>query len=59
MPAIHTFRLYFVGAELMVSTSQLSIFVRRWKPSVYEFGPFEEIILNQQTLEELKEKVRM
>ncbi|OWF37661.1 ubiquitin carboxyl-terminal hydrolase 47-like [Mizuhopecten yessoensis] len=45
------------GPELMVSTSQLSIFVRRWKPSAFEFGPFEEIILCQQTLEELKEKL--
>lgn len=45
------------GPELMVSTSQLSVFVRRWKPSAYEFGPFEEIILYQQTLDELTEKL--
>lgn len=45
------------GPEEMTSTSQLAIFVRRWRPSTYELDPFQEIILSSQTVDDLKEKI--
>lgn len=45
------------GPEEMTSTSQLAIFVRRWRPSMYELDPFQEIILSSQTVDDLKEKI--
>ena len=41
----------------MLSSAQLAVYARRWWPSKFEIGPFEEVLIKQQTLEELKEKV--
>ncbi|XP_071112786.1 ubiquitin carboxyl-terminal hydrolase 47-like [Haliotis cracherodii] len=43
--------------ELMTSMSQLALYIRRWHPSTYEIDPFQEIVLNQQTVEELKLRI--
>lgn len=45
------------GPEQVKSTSQLSLFVRRWRTSTYKLEPFQEVILSQQTTEHLKEKL--
>ncbi|XP_061169219.1 ubiquitin carboxyl-terminal hydrolase 47-like isoform X6 [Saccostrea echinata] len=45
------------GPEEMNTTSQLAIFVRRWRPSTYELDPFQEVILSSQTVDDLKEKI--
>ena len=46
------------GVERMVQASQLSVYVRRWRPSQYTVGPFEEIILDDnQSIHALKCKV--
>lgn len=38
--------------------NQLSVYVRRWFPSDYSVGPFQEIVLDDnQSIEHLKEKV--
>lgn len=43
--------------EQVKSTSQLSLFVRRWRTSTYKLESFQEVILSQQTTEHLKEKL--
>ncbi|XP_061169220.1 ubiquitin carboxyl-terminal hydrolase 47-like isoform X7 [Saccostrea echinata] len=45
------------GPEEMNTTSQLAIFVRRWRPSTYELDLFQEVILSSQTVDDLKEKI--
>lgn len=49
--------LIVVGPELMLSSAQLAIYLRRWCPSKYELGPFEEVVITEQTVEELKKRV--
>jgi len=44
--------------ETMVSSSQLAVYLRRWSPGRYELGPFEEVIISEHTVEQLKTKVR-
>ena len=41
----------------MTSSSQLAIYVRRWQPSKYELGPFQEVVIQEQTVDQLREKV--
>lgn len=36
-----------------------SVYVKRWHPSKYELGPFEEVILRDNTLTELKSQVQV
>ncbi|XP_035663404.1 ubiquitin carboxyl-terminal hydrolase 47-like isoform X1 [Branchiostoma floridae] len=43
--------------EAMVSMQQIAVFVRRWFPTEYKLGPFQEIIIEGQNVEELKERI--
>lgn len=38
--------------------SQLAVLTRRWSPSTMKLGPFQEVILENSSVDELKEKVR-
>lgn len=37
--------------------SQLAVLTRRWTPATMKLGPFQEVILESSSVEELKEKV--
>ncbi|KAK6187315.1 hypothetical protein SNE40_005373 [Patella caerulea] len=39
------------------SSSQLALYVRRWRPSLYQFECFQEVVLNHETVDELKSKI--
>jgi ubiquitin carboxyl-terminal hydrolase 47 len=41
----------------MTSIHQVAIFLRRWRPSKYEVGPLEEIVLDSNNVSELTQKV--
>lgn len=41
----------------MKSMSQLAVLTRRWSPATMKLGPFQEVILESSSVEELKEKV--
>uniref|UniRef100_A0A672IF71 Ubiquitin carboxyl-terminal hydrolase 47 n=1 Tax=Salarias fasciatus TaxID=181472 RepID=A0A672IF71_SALFA len=43
--------------EKMKSMSQLAVLTRRWNPSTMKLGPFQEVILESSSVEELKEKL--
>lgn len=43
----------------MKSMSQLAVLTRRWSPATMKLGPFQEVILESSSVEELKEKVRL
>jgi ubiquitin carboxyl-terminal hydrolase 47 len=43
--------------EKVISSDQLVLFVRRWCPSNLELQPFQEVLLDGSTVEELKTKV--
>lgn len=43
--------------EKVTSTSQLVLFVRQWCPSTLTLKPFEEIVMDTTTVEELKRKI--
>uniref|UniRef100_A0A3B3I6T5 Ubiquitin carboxyl-terminal hydrolase 47 n=1 Tax=Oryzias latipes TaxID=8090 RepID=A0A3B3I6T5_ORYLA len=43
--------------EKMKSMSQLAVLTRRWSPSTMKLGPFQEVILESSSVEELKEKL--
>ncbi|KAL4232665.1 Ubiquitin carboxyl-terminal hydrolase 47 [Mactra antiquata] len=43
--------------ETMLSSSQIAIYTRRWYPSKYELGPFEEVVISEQTVDKLKQKI--
>ncbi|XP_024942209.1 ubiquitin carboxyl-terminal hydrolase 47 isoform X2 [Cephus cinctus] len=43
--------------EVVTDPEQMLIFVRRWSPSKMQLGPFQEIVLNGNSIEELKEKL--
>ena len=45
------------GPERLVEKSQLSLYIRRWWPSTYEIGPFSELILDDNSIEDLRRKV--
>lgn len=45
------------GAEQVTSKSQVAVFCRRWNPSKFQLDPFEEIILENRTVNELKSKL--
>lgn len=45
------------GPETMLSSSQIAVYVRRWLPSKYKLGPFEEVVLTEQTVSELKKRI--
>ncbi|XP_023222408.1 ubiquitin carboxyl-terminal hydrolase 47-like [Centruroides sculpturatus] len=45
------------GAEQVTSKSQVAVFCRRWNPSKFQLDPFEEIILENRTINELKSKL--
>ncbi|CAH2325585.1 ubiquitin carboxyl-terminal hydrolase 47 isoform X1 [Pelobates cultripes] len=43
--------------EKMKSMSQLSIFTKRWRPSELKLDPFQEIVLETNNVDELREKI--
>ena len=43
--------------EQMRTPTQMQVYVRRWSPSKYTIGPFQEVILDSANPEELKKKV--
>uniref|UniRef100_A0A8C5Q3U5 Ubiquitin carboxyl-terminal hydrolase 47 n=1 Tax=Leptobrachium leishanense TaxID=445787 RepID=A0A8C5Q3U5_9ANUR len=43
--------------EKMKSMSQLSIFTRRWRPSQLKLDPFQEVVLETNNVDELREKI--
>uniref|UniRef100_H2V6L9 Ubiquitin carboxyl-terminal hydrolase 47 n=1 Tax=Takifugu rubripes TaxID=31033 RepID=H2V6L9_TAKRU len=44
-------------SEKMKSMSQLAVLTRRWSPSTMKLGPFQEVILENSSVDELKEKL--
>lgn len=47
-----------VAADLMVHPTQMQVYLRRWRPSSYVVDPIQEIILDENTLEHLRKRVR-
>lgn len=47
----------FIGVEKMKSMSQLAILSRRWRPSEMKLDPFQEVVLESSSVDELREKV--
>lgn len=45
------------GAEQMKSMSQLAILSRKWRPSEMKLDPFQEVVLESSSVDELKEKL--
>ncbi|KAM4720713.1 ubiquitin carboxyl-terminal hydrolase 47 isoform 1-T1 [Rhinophrynus dorsalis] len=43
--------------EKMKSMSQLSLFTRRWRPSQLKLDPFHEVVLESNSVDELREKL--
>lgn len=43
--------------EKVTSTNQLVLFLRRWCPSTLTLKPFQEVVLDTTTVEELKKKI--
>ena len=43
--------------EKMKSMSQLAVLTRRWRPAQMKLEPFQEVVLESSSVEELKEKV--
>lgn len=41
----------------MKSMSQLAVLSRRWKPSEMKLDPFQEVVLESSSVDELREKV--
>lgn len=41
----------------MKSMSQLAVLTRRWNPAQMKLEPFQEVVLESSSVEELKEKV--
>uniref|UniRef100_A0A0B8RNW0 Ubiquitin carboxyl-terminal hydrolase 47 n=1 Tax=Philothamnus irregularis TaxID=1899461 RepID=A0A0B8RNW0_9SAUR len=44
-------------AEKMKSMSQLAVLSRRWRPSEMKLDPFQEVVLENSSVDELKEKL--
>lgn len=49
--------IFSLESEKMKSMSQLAVLTRRWSPSTMKLGPFQEVILENSSVDELKEKV--
>ncbi|XP_019508369.1 PREDICTED: ubiquitin carboxyl-terminal hydrolase 47 [Hipposideros armiger] len=47
----------FIGVEKMKSMSQLAVLSRRWKPSEMKLDPFQEVVLESSSVDELREKL--
>lgn len=45
--------------DKVVSLNQLVIFLRRWRPSLLQLDPIEDIVLNSPSTDELKEKISL
>ncbi|XP_037593495.1 ubiquitin carboxyl-terminal hydrolase 47 [Cebus imitator] len=45
------------GVEKMKSMSQLAVLSRRWKPSEMKLDPFQEVVLESSSVDELREKL--
>ncbi|EPY74169.1 ubiquitin carboxyl-terminal hydrolase 47 [Camelus ferus] len=45
------------GVEKMKSMSQLAVLSRRWRPSQMKLDPFQEIVLESSSVDELREKL--
>lgn len=46
-----------LGVEKMKSMSQLAILSKRWRPSEMKLDPFQELVLESNSVDELREKV--
>lgn len=49
--------LKLLGVEKMKSMSQLAVLSRRWRPSEMKLDPFQEVVLESNNVDELREKV--
>lgn len=47
----------FLGVEKMKSMSQLAVLSRRWRPSEMKLDPFQEVVLESSSVDELRDKV--
>lgn len=56
-PNWEVFLEILIDPEQVTSTAHLAVYVRQWKPSIMELGPFQEVVISQQTVEELKSKI--
>ncbi|XP_060033140.1 ubiquitin carboxyl-terminal hydrolase 47 isoform X2 [Erinaceus europaeus] len=45
------------GVERMKSMAQLAVLSRRWRPSEMKLDPFQEVVLESSSVEELREKL--
>uniref|UniRef100_A0A5F9DI16 Ubiquitin carboxyl-terminal hydrolase 47 n=1 Tax=Oryctolagus cuniculus TaxID=9986 RepID=A0A5F9DI16_RABIT len=45
------------GVEKMKSMSQLAVLSRRWRPSEMKLDPFQEVVLESSSVDELREKL--
>uniref|UniRef100_A0A646QG70 Ubiquitin carboxyl-terminal hydrolase 47 n=1 Tax=Hemiscolopendra marginata TaxID=943146 RepID=A0A646QG70_9MYRI len=45
------------GPEPVVNPNQLALFVRQWRPSTFLMEPFQEIVLDRSSVDELKKKI--
>lgn len=52
-----SFSFNFSEPEKMKSMSQLAVLTRRWSPAHMRLEPFQEVVLESSSVEELKEKV--
>ncbi|XP_064489986.1 ubiquitin carboxyl-terminal hydrolase 47-like isoform X2 [Ornithodoros turicata] len=43
------------GPDKVISSSNMALFVRRWRPSTFTFDPLDELVLEQRTFNCLKE----
>ena len=61
IPMLSTLELFVEelvnGPERMTTQTQMSVYVRRWRPDKYEVGPFEEIIIGDSQVSCLTEEV--
>lgn len=56
-PSWEVFLEVLSDCDKVISNTQLSLLTRHWHPSTYTLDPFQEIILDESTVQELKQKV--
>lgn len=45
------------GPEPVTCPNHMAVFVRRWRPSAFQLDPFQEIVLDSPSVEDLKQKL--
>lgn len=43
--------------EKVTKSTQVVLFIRKWDPLTYSLGPFQEVVLDLKTMDELKKKI--